>query len=57
MGIKYHNIEDGVLGFDVLMFLNNHEMNTKLNFFDLIRQMNNQPIFLMVGHNSKKMRF
>ncbi len=45
MGIKYHNIKDGVLGFDVIMFLNNHEMNTKLNFFELIRQMNDQPIF------------
>ena len=45
MGVSYHNIKDGLKGFDVLMFLNNHEMNTKLNFFDLIRQMNDTPIF------------
>lgn len=45
MNVKYHNIYDGINGFDVLMFLNNHEMNTKLNFFELIRQMNDIPIF------------
>jgi UDP-N-acetyl-D-mannosaminuronic acid dehydrogenase len=45
MGVSYHNIKDGLKGFDVLMFLNNHEMNIKLNFFDLVRQMNDTPIF------------
>ena len=45
MGVKYHSIGEGIEGFDVLMFLNNHEMNTKLNFFTLVRQMNDTPIF------------
>ena len=44
-GIKYHNLNNGIHGFDVIMFLNNHEMNIKLNFFDLVRQMNKYPIF------------
>ena len=32
LGVKYHSIEKGIKGFDVLMFLNNHEMNIKLNW-------------------------
>ena len=45
MGVSYHSIDDGIEGFDVLMFLNNHEKNTKLNCFALVRQMNDIPIF------------
>jgi len=44
-GIRYHNLNDNINGFDVIMFLNNHKMNEKMNIFDLIRQMNQSPIF------------
>ena len=43
--IKYHDLNNGIDRFDVIMFLNNHEKNIRLNFFELIRQMNDFPIF------------
>ena len=57
MGVSYHSIDDGIEGFDVLMFLNNHEKNTKLNCFALVRQMNDIPIFFDGWSQFQKRRF
>ena len=43
--INYHDIKNGVNGYDAILFLNNHMKNLKLDIQKLIRQMNDFPIF------------
>lgn len=44
LGVKPEMIPDAFKGKDVVLFLNNHKSFEKINVFEMVRAMNNQPI-------------
>tara|TARA_B100001939_G_C16940155_1_gene617975 strand:- start:470 stop:2218 length:1749 start_codon:yes stop_codon:yes gene_type:complete len=44
LGLKYHDIKKGFKGFDLVMFLNNHNSFRNINIYKMVSSMNNNPI-------------